>query len=364
MPRIVDREQGVLLVARAIAERARKKQRTRLLIYGAGFASAAVVALVAGFLGARHATASGDAALNCAASGACGPMAGVHVGLVDGQRFEPGQSLTADPGHARRVAFPQATEVALDPASELEYRQGDATRRFGLLHGGVHLRVGKLLSGQRFVVETPDAEVEVRGTEFHVALAEPGEGCASPRTSVSVDEGVVEVRFHGNTYRLTPGAHWPERCEVEATPPAPPPPITQPSELSLEEVSPELSPREQRVRVAAPKTRPFVPAAAPSASAEAVELSDGASALSEQNNLYARAVAARRAGRAAEALVSYEQLLTRFPNCALSESARAERLRLLIHVDPDKAKVEAARYLARYPKGLASADARALLGRP
>lgn len=370
LPRIVDREQGIAIVARAIGERARRRQRARFLVYGAAFASAAGVALVAGFLGARHATASGESALNCGANGTCSPAApALQVGLVDGRNFLPGESLEAREGQAKRVQFPHATEVALDPQTDLEYRQGDTTRRFGLLRGAVHLRVGKLAPGQRFVVETPDAEVEVRGTAFHVALAEPGSGCASPRTSVSVDEGVVEVRFHGETHRVTPGGHWPERCEIEAEP-APEPVITQPSELSLEASPPvnvpaaRPAPRDRRVASPAPK--PVAPSAVEAAPPppESSAPSDNASALSEQNNLYAKAVAARRAGRLTEALATYEQLLDRFPNAALSESARADRLRLLIRVNPTKAKVEAARYLARYPRGLASADARALLDRP
>jgi hypothetical protein len=370
LPRIVDREQGIAIVARAIGESARRKQRARLLVYGAAFASAAGVALVAGFLGARHATATGEAALNCSANGTCSPVAAaLQVGRVDGHNFVPGESLEARGAQGKRVEFPHATEVALDPQTDLEYRQGDTTRRFGLMRGAVHLRVGKLAPGQRFVVETPDAEVEVRGTAFHVALAEPGSGCASPRTSVSVDEGVVEVRFHGETYRVTPGGHWPERCEIEAQP-APLPPITQPSELSLETSSPanappaRSAPRERRV--AAPAAKPAAPSTveATPPPTENSTASDSSSALSEQNNLYAKAVAARRAGRLMEALASYEQLLDRFPNCALGESARAERLRLLMRINPTKAKVEAARYLARYPRGLASADARALLDRP
>ncbi|HET9934587.1 MAG TPA: FecR family protein [Polyangiaceae bacterium] len=366
LPRIVDREHGIAIVARAITERARKKRRARLLVYGAAFASAAGVALVAGFLGARHATSAADATLNCSALGTCAPAApALQVGLVDGRSFVPGQSLRARAGESTRVEFAHATEVALDPQTELEYRQGDTTRRFGLLRGAVHLRVGKLAPGQRFVVETPDTEVEVRGTEFHVALAQPGAGCVSPRTSVSVDEGVVEVRFHGETYRVTPGGHWPERCEIEAPPAAPAPPITQPSELRLEAPSAPARVPVHEKRVAA-ATKAASPAAVEAGSQppESDAQSDATSALTEQNNLYAKAVAARRAGRSLEALATYEQLLERFPNGALCESARAERLRLLIRVNPAKAKVEAARYLARYPRGLASADARALLDQP
>ena len=103
---------------------------------------------------------------------------------------------------------------------------------------------------------------------------------------------------------------------------------------------------------------------APEPHREAPAASDNSSVLSEQNNLYAKAVAARRAGRLGEALATYDQLLDKFPNGALAESARGDRLKILIRQNPSKAKVEAARYLARYPRVLASADARALLGQP
>jgi ferric-dicitrate binding protein FerR (iron transport regulator) len=369
----LDREQGIAIVARAINERTRRKQRTRVLAYGAAFSAAAAVALVAGFLGARQATAGSDSGSSCVALGTCSqPAPSIEIGTIDGQRFAPGQTVAAHDGRRALVEFGRGTEVALDPSSELEYRQGDSTRRFGLLHGSVHLRVGKLRPGQRFVVETPDAEVEVRGTAFTVALSEPGSGCASPRTSVSVDEGVVEVRFHGQSYRITPGGHWPERCDAPAAPAALPatPPEAPPASEALHATS------QQRTSAKAARTSTKAPAlAAPSESAartaEAPSTHSDSSAplennsgLSEQNNLYAKAVAARRSGRLGEAIATYDQLLDKFPNGALAESARGDRLKILIRLNPSRAKLEAARYLARYPRGLASAEARALLGEP
>ena len=68
----IDREQGIAIVARAIAERTRRKQRARVLAYGAAFSAAAAVAVVAGFLGARQATSSVDANSACVAAGTCG----------------------------------------------------------------------------------------------------------------------------------------------------------------------------------------------------------------------------------------------------------------------------------------------------
>jgi ferric-dicitrate binding protein FerR (iron transport regulator) len=353
-PRVAERDQGIAVVARAIVEQSRKRRRRRVLSFGAALGAAAAVAVVAGFLGAQQAT-SGEPQAALASP--------VQVGLVDGRRFEPGQTLAAGEGRATVVEFGRAARVWLDAKSELEYRQGDATRRFGLLSGAVHLRVGKLQAGQRFLVETPDAEVEVRGTAFHVALSAPGQGCASPRTRVAVDEGVVEVRFQGASYRVHPGEHWPARCNEQPQAEHAPAPAPQALPVPEPRSSPKRSPRKASELATSPlvsaeesaKRQPEpTPKQSPSP----------ALALTEQNNAYAKAVAARRAGRLPEALAAFEQFLERFPGSALSESAQAERLRLVIRLRPSQSKTEAARYLSRYPSGLASAEARALLGAP
>ncbi|MGC4090256.1 MAG: FecR family protein [Polyangiaceae bacterium] len=357
----VDREQGIAIVARAIGDRARRRQRARVLAYGGALSAAAAVAVVAGFFGARQATSTDPALAACRAAGSCAARAeAIQYGTIDGRRFAPGESLSAPADRSTSVAFGRGTEVALDARSVLEYRQGDSTRRFGLLEGAVHLRVGKLGPGQRFVVETPDAEVEVRGTAFHVALEPLGQGCASPRTRVDVDEGVVEVRFHGQVFRLTPGGHWPAHCDVPSTV------VTEVAEVAPATAPPVSAPHAAAVKAApAPHAKGQAEQKAAEAPAREPEKpTDNASALSEQNNLYGKAVSARRAGRVSEALAAYDQLLSRFPSGALAESARAERLRLLIRAGSSNARTEAARYLARYPRGLASAEARELLGQP
>ncbi|MFZ5890887.1 MAG: FecR domain-containing protein [Myxococcota bacterium] len=379
----IDRDQGIAIVARAIAERSRRRVRARVLAIGGGLSAAAAIALVAGFLGARQATRGDASELACNGARPCGgpTLPSMHVGSVNGQPFAPGQSVAARAGDSNVIEFGKATQLALDASSELEYRQGDSLRRFGLTRGAVHLHVGKLGAGQRFIVETPDAEVEVRGTAFHVVLDDPKSGCASPRTSVAVDEGVVEVRFRGNSYRLTPGKHWPERCEQAAAQPAEPTaaavgaPGSVEAPINMDAVDDVVEAVQPAPRAAKPPhhqvtstaAKPAPSANEPTPQAEPQHrdsVAENGSALSEQNNLYGKAVAARRAGRLGEALFAYEQLLQRFPQGALAESARGERLRLLIRVDPERAKLEAARYLARYPRGLASTEARALLGQP
>jgi TolA-binding protein len=269
------------------------------------------------------------------------------------------------------VEFGPVTRIALDEMSELEYRQGDRTQRFALLSGSVHLKVDKLRAGQRFLVETLDAQVEVRGTVFDVALAAPDDGCVSPRTRVSVEEGVVEVRFHGKTSRVHAGESWPASCEEQNAVAAPQPSAKRTAEPSAEGPSRVLA-KSKRAELAS-NTAPArsdaaaasvaaVPAASPKAAPEPTQAM--ASLLAEQNNLYAEAAALHRSGRLGDALSAYERLLARFPNGPLAESASVGRLLILAKSERARAKGEARRYLSRYPHGIASAEAQALLLEP
>jgi hypothetical protein len=53
------------------------------------------------------------------------------------------------------------------------------------------------------------------------------------------------------------------------------------------------------------------------------------STLSEQNDLLAAALSARRRGDVGEAIRWLDRLITRYPNGQLTDSARAERRRLV-----------------------------------
>jgi TolA-binding protein len=88
------------------------------------------------------------------------------------------------------------------------------------------------------------------------------------------------------------------------------------------------------------------------------------SVLAEQNDLYAEAAALHRSGRSSDALAAYDRLLARFPSGPLAESASVGRLRILAKSTGSRAKEEARHYLSRYPRGIASAEAQALLGKP
>ena len=87
------------------------------------------------------------------------------------------------------------------------------------------VHVAKFLSAVRFVFVTPDAEVEVRGTRFHVAIAAADENCRETTTRVVVDEGVVVVRSAGRSSRVAAGARWPAECSEPPEAAAPSAPI-------------------------------------------------------------------------------------------------------------------------------------------
>jgi hypothetical protein len=152
--------------------------------------------------------------------------------------------------------------------------------------------VAKLEAGQRFVVLTPDAEVEVRGTRFHVALASPDENCGhGTPTRVVVDEGVVVVRSPTGEVRVPAGERWPAVC------PAPPAPVPPPPSI--------VARRQSRPALATP-----------------------ASTLATENDLFGAALRAERSGDRAEAAHLLDALLTRFPGSPLRESAQRARARV------------------------------------
>ena len=348
----VDRLQGISVVTRAMAKRDRRKAQMRVLTVGAALVAAAGIALIAGWYGARAPGRSASGV--CTAPSCVGATAPAEFGMVAGRPFEPGQSIAAGRGRATVVEFGPVTRITLDELSELEYRQGDRTRRFALLSGAVHLKVEKLSAGQRFLVETVDTQVEVRGTVFDVALTGPDD-CASPKTRVSVEEGVVDVRFKGKLTRVHAGQSWPASCEE---------PVTEPAHTPEARAKSASAP--PRAAVAPGAAKPAEPAANTTSSrsdAAAGKPAETApsSSLAEQNNLYAEAAALHRAGRFGDALSAYERLLARFPNGPLAESASVGRLRILAKSERARAKDEARRYLSRYPHGIASAEAQALL---
>jgi len=235
-----------------------------------------------------------------------------------------------------------------------------ALERFSLQRGELAAHVAKLAAGQRFIISTPDAEVEVRGTRFRLRVVDEAQACGKgSRTRLEVSEGLVEVRSAGVVSRVAAGAYWPADCSMETEA------YVAPSAPAIGTPSPVQHAAEARMG-----SQPVAHSGgvttqrAPNPSTSASAASDETSPLSEQNDLFAQAVALRRQGDANGALRAYSALIARFPNSPLAENALVERMRLLLGRGDSGARGEAERYLARYPHGFAAQEARQIAARP
>jgi hypothetical protein len=223
--------------------------------------------------------------------------------------------------------------------------EGDEkTSRFALRRGGLSAHVAKLTEGRRFIVVTPDAEVEVRGTRFALRVLGQPQACGSGSlTRLEVSEGVVEVRASGTTSQVRAGQSWPADCGSVGQ--------RVPEPLAASKAAADSAP----AATVAGGTRSGRPVA--SVAAEPSE-------LSHQNDLFASGVALRRQGNVAGALRAFQELIAHFPKSPLAENAMVERMRLLSSTRHVQAREEAQRYLRRYPRGFAVDEAQRLVDEP
>jgi hypothetical protein len=274
--------------------------------------------------------------------------AGSAVPLVKGSAVTSGDRVAAGAGDEVAMRLSTGSTVKVEAAGELQVLEAGPSQRFALLRGAMRAQVAKLRQGERFVVATGDAEVEVRGTAFRLSAGAADTVCEEgSATRLEVFEGVVAVRRGGVTTLVGAGGRWPSNCRSPSDPvaattvpldPAPRPPA-------------EASARVRRPAVAA---RPHAP----------TPVEDPGSTLAEENDLFARAVAARRRGDRQGALARFLELEHRFPTSPLGESAMVERMRLVGVADQEAARSVAREYLARYPAGFARSEAAVLAGDP
>jgi ferric-dicitrate binding protein FerR (iron transport regulator) len=208
------------------------------------------------------------------------------------------------------VSLSTGTRLDLAGFGELALIQLDQIQRFALPQGRLRAEVAKLDSGQRFFIQTQDSEIEVKGTIFEVTARD--RACPDgSRTRVEVFEGTVTVRRDGKEVHVAAGSSWPPDCQA-AAPAAPAP----------EPARPEPRPR-RRIAVAPVEVPP--PVETPSAPTPPPP---PASTLAQQNDLFAEALEAHREGDTRRALRRLNELVTRFPNGPLTESAENERRKL------------------------------------
>ena len=245
--------------------------------------------------------------------------------LLEGEPLALGSHVRARAGGRALLAFSTGTRLTLEDGGDVTLVDGGPTSVIALGHGGLRADVAKLREHERFLVRTDDAEIEVRGTSFHVQATETP--CAGAATRVEVYEGVVVVRHGGVEARLGPGDSWPAGCVPQpTTAPAAPPVSARPT---------------GRV-----------------GSAPAIA---SASSLAAQNDLFSGAVAAKQRGDASGAIERFDDFVARYPTSPLAESAAAQRMKLLHAIDSDRTDAAARAYLARWPEGFARAEAEGIL---
>ena len=237
--------------------------------------------------------------------------------LTEGGRLAAGSRVETQSNGRAALAFASGTSAMLGESADLTVDGDEATQVLRLAAGSVDLHVAKVSLEHRFLVATPDAEVEVRGTKFRVSIGPADPSCSDDaETHIVVTEGVVVVRHGGTEKRVTAGEQWPGDCI---------PPI----------------------EISAPAT-----STAPQSTA---------STLGEQNDLFAEAIVAKRQGESQAALATFDRFLATYPASPLAQSAAVERMRLLRAVQSPRTASAARQYLARYPNGFARVEAEDIL---
>ncbi len=233
-----------------------------------------------------------------------------------------GSRVVTPPDGRAILSFSTGSTVVLLESTEVTVAEDGSTQRFDLDAGSIELHVAKLAPEHRFIVSTPDSEVEVRGTRFSVSIVDPDPRCgAGARTRVAVTEGVVAVRHADVETRVASGDAWPSDCSRAAT--------RARAELNTQSVPIPIGPSRS-------------------------------STLAEQNNLFALALSAKARGDTRDALATLDRYLTIYRASPLTETVVVERMRLLRTIGGVRSVAAAREYLAQYPNGFARAEADAI----
>jgi ferric-dicitrate binding protein FerR (iron transport regulator) len=318
---------------RYLANRARSRRRIRWAAVAAA-ASLAVTASVGRHL-VGHAPAIAPSA-TLAPAARTSPIVAYPLGagastwrggalelLAEAQPIDTGSRIETPANGRAALAFATGTSAMLGESADLTLGGDAATQILRLDAGSIDLQVAKVSVDHRFLVATPDAEIEVHGTAFRVAIGPPDPACSEDAvTHLVVTEGVVVVRHGGFEKRVASGGHWPSDCGQPAGSDAGAP-VSMPS----------------------------------AAVAQAL-----ASTLGEQNDLFAEAIVAKHGGDAAGAVAVFDRFLATYPASPLAQSAAVERMRLLRFASPARAVGAARQYLARYPNGFARGEAEGIVG--
>lgn len=251
------------------------------------------------------------------------PLARAETTTVQGELHDVSTAAAVVPGalpQARMLRSGSSTILQLTPSSRAELRhalvvveRAGRSAAFVLDRGALSLSS----TSAETSIGVDVAQVHVDARDADVDIERSGAECGQPR--VRVHRGQVTVDSPNGQRMVRAGDEWSECPTTIATTP-----------------------------VASAPTSALRPAAPGS--------------LQEQNEALAEAVRARRAGRTDEALRAYASFLRRWPEGALAEVARADRMNLLASRDPSAAQRAAREYLRHHPNGPARDRARTLLG--
>ena len=230
-------------------------------------------------------------------------------------------------------------------------RNQQTTVRLLLESGWFEISVDKLRAEQRFILELPDGELEVKGTRFLVEVRD------AKTVRVRVDEGRVALRLRGEpSVLLLAGDTWPT-ITAARTGKGSTPPVKGSNEVGA---APDASASSTESKTALAR----VPEAStlPSRRGGSVAQPSATDPVTPAGDSFAQAISAFTAGDFGKA----EQLLTAFER-AHPGDARVEDATFLRAVararrgDVAAARSIARDYLRRYPNGLRRAEAERLL---
>jgi FecR protein len=341
-PLSADRTRAIFAIERAIAERARRRRRQQwivtlsaaaaVMLAGAGAAKLAAP-FVRGSAGASSVAMSApppvwtapvpsstDAVTGeVSGEGASMVVNGAPTALQAGRAIPLGARVVARPMGRAILAFATGTNLLVEEGGDMTILEEGASQTFLLGGGSMRADVVKLDPNQRFVVRTRDAEVEAHGTEFRVSIVPGDPACGDGTTTrVAVMNGTVVVRHTGAETTVGAGKSWPSGCASASV-----------------NMAPVVVTRAPSATVSSPST------------------------LADENDMYASAIAAKNRGATGAALSGFDALLAKYPSGPHTESAMAEKMRLLRGTDAGRAA--ATQYLARFPNGFARREAAAML---
>lgn len=331
------RARGLATIESALASRQRRRVRRRRLGLGAlalmacGFGAT----LVQDWRSVRAPDARPAVVVLASPTGSGASLVGWNGerSIAAPSELTLGSRVSTPARGGARLDMSTGTHIELGAEAVLSLQSHTELQRFSLIAGTMTARVTKLGPSERFVVDTPDAQAEVRGTAFTLEVLTLPQSCrGGARTRLEVHEGVVEVRAQGAATRVAAGEHWPRDCSRE--------PATVDEKDARTQSTPELH-EPSHADVTTPLRR--------------------ASSLGDQNDLFERAARAERRGETRAALAGYESLIERYPDSALAEDALAGRMRVLRTSDVAAARQTAELYLQRYPVGFAREEARRLV---